>query len=202
MIKYLISRICNSIVTGADYYKNNLKNSVAEISPTSIISPGTVFQNPSKKQQNIKIGDRCIITDAELVLFGHGGCIVVGDDCFIGSGTRIWSGKKISIGNSVLISHNVNIHDNNSHPTNSTDRQRDYDFFYRNRKLREDNCYDLKDAEVTICDNAWLGFNSSISKGVTVGKGAIVGAYSYVTKNVPDYAVVVGNPARVIKYTD
>ena len=140
--------------------------------------------------------------DAELVLFGHGGEIAIGNDCFIGSGTRIWSGKKISIGNNVLISHNVSIHDNNSHPINSAERRGDYEFFYLNGRLRDKDNYDLKDAEVTICNDAWLGFNSTVCKGVRIGAGAIIGAYSFVTKNVPDYAIVVGNPARIIKYAE
>lgn len=39
-------------------------------------------------------------------------------------------------------------------------------------------------------------------KGVTIGKGAVVGAGSVVTKDVPDFAVVAGNPAKILKYTD
>lgn len=202
MIKYLISKVCHSIVRGSEYYKNCLKHNVAEISSSTKLSQGTVFLNPSNTRKNIRVGERCIIMDAELVLFGHGGSIVIGHDCFIGSGTRIWSGKKITIGNNVLISHNVNIHDNNSHPINSAERRSDYEFFYRNRRLRDQNTYNLKDDVVMICDNAWLGFNSTVTKGVRIGTGAIVGAYSFVTKNVPDYAIVVGNPARIIKYTD
>lgn len=55
---------------------------------------------------------------------------------------------------------------------------------------------------VRICRGAWIGAGSTILPGVTVGKYAIVGAASVVTKDVPDYAVAVGNPARVIKYLD
>lgn len=55
---------------------------------------------------------------------------------------------------------------------------------------------------VHICKGAWIGAGSTILPGVTIGKYAIVGAASVVTKDVPDYAVVVGNPARVIKYLD
>jgi acetyltransferase-like isoleucine patch superfamily enzyme len=201
-IVYIISKICYLIVKGSDYYKINHRNFIADIAPSSKISPDTIIQNPSSDRANIKIGNRCIITDAELVLFGHGGKIVIGDSCFIGKGTRIWSGKRITIGNNVLISHNVNIHDNGSHPLNSLERQDDFNIFYQTGKLREANNYDLREAEVRICDNAWLGFNSTVAKGVTIGQGAIVGAYSFVTKDVPDYAVVVGNPARIIKYTD
>ena len=55
---------------------------------------------------------------------------------------------------------------------------------------------------VHICKGAWIGAGSTILPGVTVGKYAIVGAASVVTKDVPDYAVAVGSPARVIKYVD
>ena len=51
-------------------------------------------------------------------------------------------------------------------------------------------------------DDAWIGFNSIILKGVTVGRGAVVGAGSVVTNDVPDHTVVAGNPARVIKKLD
>ena len=55
---------------------------------------------------------------------------------------------------------------------------------------------------VHICKGAWVGAGSTVLPGVTVGKYAIVGAASVVTKDVPDYAVAVGNPARVIKHLD
>ena len=55
---------------------------------------------------------------------------------------------------------------------------------------------------VIIKEGAWIGAGAAIMKGVTVGKYAIVGANSVVTKDVPDYAVVVGIPAKVIKYLD
>lgn len=55
---------------------------------------------------------------------------------------------------------------------------------------------------MVISDDAWIGLNAIILKGVKIGKGAIVGAGSVVTKNVPDMAVVAGNPARIIKMLD
>lgn len=52
---------------------------------------------------------------------------------------------------------------------------------------------------IIICDDVWIGTGSIILPGVTIGKGSIVGAGSVVTKNVPAYSVVAGNPAKVIK---
>ena len=56
--------------------------------------------------------------------------------------------------------------------------------------------------KVTIGENAWLGMNVTICPGVTIGKYAVVGAGAVVTKDVPDYAVVAGVPAKVIRYLD
>lgn len=53
--------------------------------------------------------------------------------------------------------------------------------------------------EITICKKAWIGMNVIILKGVTIGEGAVVAAGSVVTKDVPPYRVVGGNPAQIIK---
>jgi acetyltransferase-like isoleucine patch superfamily enzyme len=50
-----------------------------------------------------------------------------------------------------------------------------------------------------ISDFVWIGANVIILKGVTIGEGAIVGAGSVVTKDVPPYTIVAGNPARIIR---
>lgn len=52
---------------------------------------------------------------------------------------------------------------------------------------------------VHIKKNAWIGAAATILPGVTIGENAVVGAASFVTKDVPDNAVVVGNPAKVIR---
>ena len=52
---------------------------------------------------------------------------------------------------------------------------------------------------ITIQDNVWIGDNAVILSGVTIGEGAIVGANSVVTKDVPPFTVVGGVPARIIK---
>ncbi len=56
--------------------------------------------------------------------------------------------------------------------------------------------------DITIGNDVWIGANATILKGVTIGDGAVIGAGSVVTNDIPEYAVVVGNPSRCIKYRD
>jgi len=64
--------------------------------------------------------------------------------------------------------------------------------------------YDAKNIEkpVILRDFVWCGANVTIVPGVTIGEGVVIGAGSVVTKDVPDYAVIGGNPAKVLKYRD
>lgn len=59
---------------------------------------------------------------------------------------------------------------------------------------------DLEIKRISIGNDVWIGMNSCILQGTTIGDGAVIGAGSVVTKNVPPYAVVVGNPAKILKY--
>ncbi|RFZ94534.1 acyltransferase [Mucilaginibacter conchicola] len=53
--------------------------------------------------------------------------------------------------------------------------------------------------QITVCDEVWIGANSVITAGVTIGKHSVIGAGSVVTKDIPEYCVALGNPAKVIK---
>lgn len=54
--------------------------------------------------------------------------------------------------------------------------------------------------DINIHDDVWIGANVTILKGVEISEGAVIGAGAVVTKNIPKYAIAVGNPAKVIKY--
>ena len=57
----------------------------------------------------------------------------------------------------------------------------------------------VKDAPISIGNKAWIGFGVTILKGVNIGEGAVIAAGSVVTKDVPAYTIVGGNPAKFIK---
>lgn len=92
-------------------------------------------------------------------------------------------------------------------PTNHPmDRPTQHHFTYRREMYGLDSKDDIDffkqrtDKMSEIGHDTWLGHGAIILAGVRVGIGAVIGAGSVVTKNIPDYAVAVGNPARVIRY--
>lgn len=206
MIKRLIKKVILRIYRAGHFeylkYLEVLRKDAlgksAIIGENTYISNDATIQNSQNDKTKIIIGTDSSIM-GYLMLFKHGGEILIGDHCFIGPQSRIWSAKRIKIGNRVLIAHNVNIHDNISHPLNSIKRHEDY--VHIKEKGFQVNV-DLREAEIVIEDDVWIGFNSTILKGVKIGKGAIIGACSLITSDVPPYTIIVGNPQRIIKHTD
>ena len=107
--------------------------------------------------------------------------VKIGKRVMIMNNCLMMSAGGITIDDDVMIAANVQVITNNHDP---------YDRLLLHCKT------------VHICRGAWIGAGSSILPGVTVGEYAIVGAGSIVTKDVPPYAVVVGSPAKVVKYLD
>lgn len=143
----------------------------------------------------IEIGMRTHIR-GELLVYAHGGAIAVGHDCYIGAGTRIWSSVEIRIGDRVLVSHNVDIHDNDAHPLDAAARHNHFKTIVRDG--HPIGSAPFAEKAVHIEDDAWIGFNAAVLKGVRIGRGAIVAAHSVVTKDVAPGVVVAGNPAREV----
>jgi galactoside O-acetyltransferase len=133
------------------------------------------------------------------------GSMEIGDRVLINEGTTFYCVENIKIGNDVMFSWGCTVVDSNFHSTNSSERIKDTQ---NGRKEIEEHTMGqntdwatIHNAPIVIKNKAWIGFNSIIMKGVTIGEGAVVAAGSVVVKDVPDYAVVGGNPAKVIKYT-
>lgn len=132
------------------------------------------------------------------------GSINIGDSTFINGGTNLISRESISIGNDVVIAWGCYIYDHDSHSLNWEDRTRDVkqqirDYKeYGNMVLNKD-WSTVRSKAIVIHDKVWIGFDSLVLKGVTIGEGAVVGAKSVVTKDVEPWTVVAGNPAKIVK---
>jgi acetyltransferase-like isoleucine patch superfamily enzyme len=191
---YIPSRLGDALAERIYEYRSRL---IAEIDPTARLLDGARILNSRKIPSAIKVGRDSIIK-GELFTFGHGGAIIIGASCYVGENARIWSAVEVLIGERVLISHGVNIHDNNSHPIGAEMRQQHFSMIVK-EGFTSSASLGIEASSVTIKDDAWIGFNSIVLKGVTIGEGAIIGAGSVVTKDVAPWTIVAGNPARLIK---
>jgi maltose O-acetyltransferase len=118
------------------------------------------------------------------VVFAQPEMIEVGDDVSFSAFVHIWGAGSVRIGNRVMIGSHSAItsitHDYKQDPMHTT----------------------VVTRPVIVEDDAWLSAHVSIMPGVTIGRGAVVGAGSVVTKDVPAGAIMIGVPARVLKFRE
>lgn len=149
----------------------------------------------------LEVGNDSVI-NGTYVFENDNGFVSVGSRTFIGGGTFI-SVEKIEIGDDVLISWGCTFMDNNAHSLIWEERQNDVKDWKKALEFGEIGTYkdwsNVNKAPIKIENKSWIGFNSIILKGVTIGEGAIVAAGSVVTNDVLPWTVVGGNPAREIK---
>lgn len=138
----------------------------------------------SRRGCPITIGDNVSIEKGVVISTSERGKISIGNNVYVGEYSVLTSNIEIEIGDNVLISpHNDIV---------------DFNHIYQDQSLPI-NRQGVSAKKITIQDDVWIGSGCKILKGVTLGKGAVVGAGSVVTKDVPSYHVVVGNPAKTIK---
>jgi acetyltransferase-like isoleucine patch superfamily enzyme len=144
----------------------------------------------------VRVGQGCLIsglvaTETEVSR------IVIGNNVFIGGDTIVDCAINIIIEDDVLVSYQCIIQDSDNHNIRYSLRKNDNSDWMNNRYHN----WDITPKKpVKISKGSWIGARVIILKGVTIGEGAVVGAGSIVTKDVPDWSVVAGNPAKVIRY--
>lgn len=120
-----------------------------------------------------------------IIVARYGGNISIGSGCGI-SGSTIYAMERIEIGERCLIGGNCKIIDNDFHPLHI-------------EKRNPQKWEDIKRKPIKIGDGCFIGANSIILKGTTLGKNCVVGAGSVVSGTFPDNVILAGNPAKIIK---
>lgn len=146
------------------------------------------------KDSIIRIGKDCLI-EGYLVTETDESLLTIGDNTYIGGGTVIDCVKSINIGNDVLISYECILADSDNHSTKYSVRKKDL----ADWKLQKHDWTTTNSKPIEISTGVWIGARAIILKGVTIGEGSIVGAGSVVTKDVPAWTIVAGNPAKIIR---
>jgi acetyltransferase-like isoleucine patch superfamily enzyme len=123
--------------------------------------------------EGAKIGKECNICAQTLIESD----VVIGDRVTLKSGVQLWDGTRIE--DDVFIGPNVT---------------------FTNDPYPQSKKYPAQFSGIVIRRNASVGANATLLPGITIGEYAIIGAGATVTKNVPAHAVVVGNPAKIIRY--
>jgi len=164
------------------WIRNIVNPAVHQISHKAIIRRNTrldVF--PFKK---FSVGEKSIIEDFSLIANACGD-VIIGKKVLIGAGSKITG--PVTFGDNILLAQNVMMSGLN------------HDFEDITTPIVQQG-FSVK--TIFVEDGAWIGAGAIITAGVRIGKNSVVGAGSVVTKDVPDYSVAVGNPAKVIKYFD
>ena len=120
---------------------------------------------------------------------------VIGENCNICAHTLIESdvilGNNVTVKSGVYLWDGIRLEDDTFVGPNAT---------FTNDRLPRSKIYPNKFCGILVRKGASIGANATLLPGITIGQYAMVGAGSVVTKDVPDYAVVVGNPAKIIRF--
>lgn len=165
---------------------NNQISDEAEIIESTLGSD--VYIDKYTRVEHSILGDKVRLERNNQVMYSN-----MGRFCYTGANTVI---KNVQLGSFDSISWNVSIggntHDLNHITTHSF-------LVYPKWQMGGDGSWKSASEKCQIGHDVWIGAGASILRGVTIGNGAVIGASSVVTKDVPPYAVVAGNPGRVIR---
>ncbi len=141
-----------------------------------------------------KIGSGCALR--AIFRLENQGNLTIGNDVYMGDGCLISVMEEVSIGEGTLFAHGVQLFDNDTHPTDAADRVADFRKKLGHKLPRP---IEIGHAPVSIGKRCWLGMNSIVMKGVTIGDDTIVASGSVVVKDLPGCVVAAGNPAKPLK---
>lgn len=161
-------------------------------------------ENKLENRKYVTIGEKGIIT-ANFIFETEKGEIKIGNNVHIG-GANFICRNSITVEDDVTMAWGITIYDHNSHSIYWEERKKDnyqcYDDYinFNSNNIANKDWSNVIDSPIVIQSKAWIGFDVTILKGVTIGEGAVIGTKSVVVKNVDPWTVVAGNPAKIIKY--
>lgn len=166
------------------------KNYFSSNSLVSYPKNSTVFGNHF--DGNISIGQNTKVLRSEF----HGTIDIGNHSALNGPNLNIYAGSgNVKIGNFCSIARNVSIQLDGHNYTKITSYQIFKNFFHT-----ENASEIVNNGDVVIGNDVWIGANAMIYGNIIIGDGAVIGSNSFVNKDIPPYAIVVGSPAKVIKY--
>jgi galactoside O-acetyltransferase len=179
--------------------------SYVRVHPTAIIAPQAQikFFNPAEPAAiRVEIGEGSHVF-ASFSLLRSASAVRIGARCQIGNVSFVCA-QEIVIGDDVLMAWGITVIDSDNHSIHWRHRQYDVercrrDYITTNGAdiARSHDWSKVDIAPVRIGDKAWVGFNVIVLKGVTIGEGAVIGAGSVVTKDIPPWHMAAGNPCQV-----
>jgi acetyltransferase-like isoleucine patch superfamily enzyme len=164
----------NTRIFGKTIIKGNRKNIIIG-NQVSILGNIQLITEYSRSRELIQIGDNTII-DNDTILFSHGGQLIIGSDCFIGSSVRIQAKGGVYIGNDTMIAANTSIFASN----HITDRN-DVPYKKQGEKF----------IGISIGQNCWIGSNVVILDGADIGDSCIIGANCIIKGQYPSNSKIV-----------
>jgi len=174
------------------------------------VHPSTILLQPNcldlrqvpENRKYVTIGERGLIK-ASFTFETPQGEIRIGNNTHIG-GAHFICRSGITVGNDVTMAWGITLYDHDSHSTNWEYRQHDNeqcyaDYLATGNNIANKDWSHVNTAPIVIEDKVWIGMDVLVLKGVTIGEGAVIAAKSVVTKDVPAWTLVAGNPAKVVK---
>jgi acetyltransferase-like isoleucine patch superfamily enzyme len=182
-----------------DWFSGTVPENVV-VDPTAYLETAYSFQLfRSRAPAALAIGRGTSIYLGVMFDFGPEARMSISDYVLM-NGARVICDSEITIGDHCLISWNVVLMDTYRLPECISARRAELEQLPHRVPRR--TLAETQARPINIEPNVWIGFESCVLPGVTIGRGAVVGARSVVAMNVPAYTVVAGNPARIIRKID
>jgi galactoside O-acetyltransferase len=147
------------------------------------IAGNAVLRANTEHPNGVSVGRRTSILE-NVLINANRGSVVVGNDSWLGPFCLLYGNGDIRIGDGVLIAGHTSINTVSHHA-----ERVDIPISEQGTEI----------APVVIHDDVWIGLNAVILQGVTIGRGAIIGAGAVVTRDIPAWSVVCGVPAKVVR---